>query len=134
MLEYILFPKMIVLKTVERRRPGKYLLLNTWFLEYDISYLEFSFQSGIITSAREVESLNVQFEAAMMVLKNTVEDKTSIEFKEVFVSIMNGKPITSSAEKIIRYFDGVFLNSLCLERGYMFSLYYNIICDFWRGI
>lgn len=67
-----------------------------------------------------------------MVLKNTVQDKTSIEFKEVFVSIMNGKPITSSVEKIIkvRHFAGVFLNSLCLERGYIFSLYYNIICDF----
>ncbi|KAM7061059.1 cilia- and flagella-associated protein 206 isoform 1-T1 [Acridotheres tristis] len=45
-------------------------------------------QSNIITTAQEVESLNVQFEAAMMVLKNTVEDKTSIEFKEVFPLFM----------------------------------------------
>ncbi|XP_056343794.1 cilia- and flagella-associated protein 206 [Oenanthe melanoleuca] len=41
-------------------------------------------QSNTITSAQEVESLNVQFEAAMMVLKNTVEDKISIESEEVF--------------------------------------------------
>uniref|UniRef100_A0A8C3V2W1 Cilia- and flagella-associated protein 206 n=1 Tax=Catharus ustulatus TaxID=91951 RepID=A0A8C3V2W1_CATUS len=44
--------------------------------------------SNIITSAREVESLNVQFEAAVMVLKNAVEEKTSIEFKEVFPLFM----------------------------------------------
>ncbi|XP_015476249.1 cilia- and flagella-associated protein 206 isoform X1 [Parus major] len=45
-------------------------------------------QSNVITSAQEVESLDVQFEAAMMVLKNTVQDKTSIEFKEVFPLFM----------------------------------------------
>ncbi|NXO78850.1 CF206 protein, partial [Sitta europaea] len=45
-------------------------------------------QSNTITSAQEVESLNVQFEAAMMVLKNTVQDKTSIESKEVFPLFM----------------------------------------------
>ncbi|NXR26549.1 CF206 protein, partial [Cinclus mexicanus] len=45
-------------------------------------------QSNAITSGQEVESLNVQFEAAMMVLKNTVENKTSIEFKEVFPLFM----------------------------------------------
>lgn len=95
----------------------------------------FSFQSNAITSAQEVESLDVKFEAAMTILKNTVQDKPSIESKEVFVSIMNGKPITSSVEKNIKvsYFAGVFLNSLCLERDYIFSLYYIIIYDFWRG-
>ncbi|XP_041268316.1 cilia- and flagella-associated protein 206 [Onychostruthus taczanowskii] len=41
-------------------------------------------QSNAITSAQEVESLDVQFEAAMMVLKNTVQNKTSIESREVF--------------------------------------------------
>ncbi|NXQ54484.1 CF206 protein, partial [Anthoscopus minutus] len=45
-------------------------------------------QSNAITSAREVESLDVQFEAAMMVLKNTVQDKASIDFKEVFPLFM----------------------------------------------
>ncbi|NWV32320.1 CF206 protein, partial [Grantiella picta] len=40
--------------------------------------------SDAITSAQEVESLNVQFEAAMMILKNTMQDKTSIDSKEVF--------------------------------------------------
>ncbi|NWI46680.1 CF206 protein, partial [Picathartes gymnocephalus] len=45
-------------------------------------------QSDAITSAQEVESLDVQFEAAMMVLKNTVQDKTSIESKEVFPLFM----------------------------------------------
>ncbi|NWV85113.1 CF206 protein, partial [Dasyornis broadbenti] len=40
--------------------------------------------SDAITSAREVESLNVQFEATMMVLKNAMQDKTSIESREVF--------------------------------------------------
>ncbi|NXF19537.1 CF206 protein, partial [Rhodinocichla rosea] len=44
-------------------------------------------QSNAITSAQEVESLDVQFEAAMTVLKNTVQDKTSIESREVFVII-----------------------------------------------
>lgn len=60
------------------------------------SYLMFSFQSNAITSAQEVESLDVKFKAAMMALKNTVQDKISIESKEVFVSIMNGKAIISS--------------------------------------
>ncbi|NXU44327.1 CF206 protein, partial [Drymodes brunneopygia] len=45
-------------------------------------------QSNAITSAREVESLDVQLEAAMMVLKNTMQDKTSIESKEVFPLFM----------------------------------------------
>ncbi|NXT67503.1 CF206 protein, partial [Chaetops frenatus] len=45
-------------------------------------------QSDAVTSAQEVESLDVQFEAAMMVLKNTVQDKTSIESKEVFPLFM----------------------------------------------
>ncbi|XP_068040106.1 cilia- and flagella-associated protein 206 [Anomalospiza imberbis] len=45
-------------------------------------------QSNAITSAQEVESLDVQFEAAMMVLKNTVQDKTSIESREVFPLFM----------------------------------------------
>ncbi|NXT09335.1 CF206 protein, partial [Prunella fulvescens] len=45
-------------------------------------------QSNAITSAQEVESLVVQFEAAMMVLKNTVQDKTSIESREVFPLFM----------------------------------------------
>ncbi|NXC79793.1 CF206 protein, partial [Cercotrichas coryphoeus] len=45
-------------------------------------------QSNTITSAQEVESLNVQFEAAMMVLKNTVVDKTSIDSEEVFPLFM----------------------------------------------
>ncbi|NWV24317.1 CF206 protein, partial [Origma solitaria] len=40
--------------------------------------------SDAITSAREVESLNVQFEATMMVLKNTMQDKTYIDSKDVF--------------------------------------------------
>ncbi|NXU09326.1 CF206 protein, partial [Pardalotus punctatus] len=40
--------------------------------------------SDAITSAQEVESLNVQFEAAVMVLKNTMQDKTHIDSKEVF--------------------------------------------------
>lgn len=62
----------------------------------------FSFQSNAITSAQEVESLDAKFEAAMTILKNTVQDKPSIESKEVFVSIMNGKPITSSVEKILK--------------------------------
>lgn len=89
-----------------------------------MSYLMFSFQSNAIASAQEVESLDVQFEAAMMVLKNTVQDKTSIESREVFVSIMNGKPISSSVENIIkvRYFAGVFFNSLCLAKSSKFFL------------
>ncbi|TRZ24682.1 hypothetical protein HGM15179_002384 [Zosterops borbonicus] len=41
-------------------------------------------QSNAITSAQEVESLDVKFKAAMMALKNTVQDKISIESKEVF--------------------------------------------------
>ncbi|XP_063245691.1 cilia- and flagella-associated protein 206 [Prinia subflava] len=45
-------------------------------------------QSNAITSAQEVESLDVKFEAAMMVLKNTMQDKTSIESKEVFPLFM----------------------------------------------
>ncbi|XP_066035681.1 cilia- and flagella-associated protein 206 [Chamaea fasciata] len=45
-------------------------------------------QSNAITSAQEVESLDVKFEAAMMVLKNTVQDKISIESKEVFPLFM----------------------------------------------
>ncbi|NWR49338.1 CF206 protein, partial [Regulus satrapa] len=45
-------------------------------------------QSNAITSAREVESLNVQLEAAMMVLENTVRNKTSIESKDVFPLFM----------------------------------------------
>lgn len=93
-------------------------------MECDTFYLLFSFQSNAVTSAQEVESLDVQFEAAMMLLKNTVQDKTSVESREVFVSIMNRKPITSSVENIIkvRCFAGVVLSSLCLARGYKFSL------------
>ncbi|NXC94237.1 CF206 protein, partial [Certhia familiaris] len=45
-------------------------------------------QSNAVESAQEVESLNVQFEAAMMVLKNTAKHKTSIESKEVFPLFM----------------------------------------------
>ncbi|NWT56131.1 CF206 protein, partial [Erythrocercus mccallii] len=45
-------------------------------------------QSNAITSAQEVEALDVKFEAAMMVLKNTMQDKTSIESKEVFPMFM----------------------------------------------
>ncbi|NXL19792.1 CF206 protein, partial [Setophaga kirtlandii] len=45
-------------------------------------------QSNAVTSAQEVESLDVQFEAAMMLLKNTVQDKTSIESREVFPLFM----------------------------------------------
>ncbi|NWX54198.1 CF206 protein, partial [Promerops cafer] len=45
-------------------------------------------QSNAITSAQEVESLDVQFKAAMMVLKNTVQHKTSIESREVFPLFM----------------------------------------------
>ncbi|NXS32728.1 CF206 protein, partial [Pomatostomus ruficeps] len=40
--------------------------------------------SDAITSAQEVETLEVQFEAAMMILKNTVQDTTYVESKEVF--------------------------------------------------
>ncbi|NXG19208.1 CF206 protein, partial [Grallaria varia] len=40
--------------------------------------------SDAITSAQEVESLNVQFAATMMQLKNTVQDKISIDSREVF--------------------------------------------------
>ncbi|XP_051633900.1 cilia- and flagella-associated protein 206 isoform X2 [Manacus candei] len=40
--------------------------------------------SDAITSAQEVETLSVQFAAAMMQLKNTVQDKISIDSKEVF--------------------------------------------------
>ncbi|KAL2306673.1 hypothetical protein Nmel_004603 [Mimus melanotis] len=53
-------------------------------------------QSNTITSAQEVESLNVQFEAAMMVLKNTVEGKTSIESKEVFPLFMELSKLRTS--------------------------------------
>ncbi|NXW69445.1 CF206 protein, partial [Hirundo rustica] len=45
-------------------------------------------QSNAITSAQEVESLDIKFEEAMMVLKNTMQDKTSIESKEVFPLFM----------------------------------------------
>jgi len=37
----------------------------------------------------------VQFVATMEQLKNTVQNKVSIDTKEVFVSILNGKPISS---------------------------------------
>ncbi|XP_050172590.1 cilia- and flagella-associated protein 206 isoform X1 [Myiozetetes cayanensis] len=40
--------------------------------------------SDAITSAQEVETLSVQFTATMMQLKNTVQDKISIDSKEVF--------------------------------------------------
>ncbi|XP_071404819.1 cilia- and flagella-associated protein 206 isoform X1 [Pithys albifrons albifrons] len=40
--------------------------------------------SDAITSAQEVESLNVQLAVTMMQLKNTVQDKISIDTKEVF--------------------------------------------------
>ncbi|NXE91591.1 CF206 protein, partial [Menura novaehollandiae] len=40
--------------------------------------------SDAITSAQEVETMNVQFEATMMLLKNTVQDKISVDSKEVF--------------------------------------------------
>ncbi|NWZ67315.1 CF206 protein, partial [Acrocephalus arundinaceus] len=45
-------------------------------------------QSNAIKSAQEVELLDAKFEAAMMVLKNTVPDKASIESKEVFPLFM----------------------------------------------
>ncbi|NXB66305.1 CF206 protein, partial [Struthidea cinerea] len=44
--------------------------------------------SDAITNAREVESLGVQVEATMMVLKNTMQDKTSIESKDIFPLFM----------------------------------------------
>ncbi|NXA10316.1 CF206 protein, partial [Sapayoa aenigma] len=40
--------------------------------------------SDAVTSAQEVESLTVQFAAAMMQLKNTVQDKVSVDSEEVF--------------------------------------------------
>ncbi|NXM30542.1 CF206 protein, partial [Oxyruncus cristatus] len=40
--------------------------------------------SDAITSAQEVETLSVQFTATMMQLKNTVQDKISVDSKEVF--------------------------------------------------
>ncbi|NWI60634.1 CF206 protein, partial [Calyptomena viridis] len=40
--------------------------------------------SDAVTSAQEVETLTVQFSAAMMQLKNTVQDKVSVDSKEVF--------------------------------------------------
>ncbi|XP_010163155.1 cilia- and flagella-associated protein 206, partial [Antrostomus carolinensis] len=40
--------------------------------------------SDAITSAQEVEKMNVQFAATMEQLKNTVQNKTSIDTKEVF--------------------------------------------------
>ncbi|NXF08609.1 CF206 protein, partial [Smithornis capensis] len=40
--------------------------------------------SDAVTSAREVETLTVQFAAAVMQLKNTVQDKVSIDAGEVF--------------------------------------------------
>ncbi|NXU61741.1 CF206 protein, partial [Horornis vulcanius] len=60
-------------------------------------------QSNAITSAQEVESLDVKFEAAMMVLKNTMQDKPSIESKEVFVSF--------------RLAESLPVNVLCVFRG-----------------
>ncbi|NXB81266.1 CF206 protein, partial [Donacobius atricapilla] len=45
-------------------------------------------QSNAITSAQEVDLLDVKFEAAIMVLKNTVQDKTTLESKEVFPMFM----------------------------------------------
>ncbi|NXN78918.1 CF206 protein, partial [Bombycilla garrulus] len=53
-------------------------------------------QSNVITSAQEVESLDVQLEAAMMLLKNIVQDKTSIESKEVFPLFMELSKLWSS--------------------------------------
>ncbi|NXI82790.1 CF206 protein, partial [Rhipidura dahli] len=44
--------------------------------------------SDVITNAQEVESLAVQVEATMMVLKNTMQDKTTIESKDVFPLFM----------------------------------------------
>ncbi|NXU87747.1 CF206 protein, partial [Xiphorhynchus elegans] len=52
--------------------------------------------SDAITSAQEVESLNVQFEAAMMQLKNTVQDKISIDSKEVFPLFLDLSKIWTS--------------------------------------
>ncbi|NWU78319.1 CF206 protein, partial [Onychorhynchus coronatus] len=40
--------------------------------------------SDAITSAQEVETLSVQFTATMMQLKNTVQDKISVDSREVF--------------------------------------------------
>ncbi|XP_032537839.1 cilia- and flagella-associated protein 206 isoform X1 [Chiroxiphia lanceolata] len=40
--------------------------------------------SDAITSAQEVETLSVQFAATMMQLKNSVQDKISVDSKEVF--------------------------------------------------
>lgn len=60
-----------------------------------LTWSKFSFQSDAITSAQEVEKMNVQFVATMEQLKNTVQNKVSIDTKEVFVSILNGKPISS---------------------------------------
>ncbi|NXM62665.1 CF206 protein, partial [Illadopsis cleaveri] len=45
-------------------------------------------QSNAIASAQEVESLDVKFKAEVMVLKNIVQDKISIESKEVFPLFM----------------------------------------------
>ncbi|NXL80479.1 CF206 protein, partial [Leptocoma aspasia] len=45
-------------------------------------------QSNAITGAQEVESLVVQFEAAMLILKNTVQDKPYIKCKKVFPLFM----------------------------------------------
>ncbi|NXY64345.1 CF206 protein, partial [Callaeas wilsoni] len=59
-------------------------------------------QSNAVTSAQEVETLDVQFESAMMVLKNTVQDKTSIESKEVFPLFMElSKLWTSFQDEIL---------------------------------
>ncbi|XP_031960905.1 cilia- and flagella-associated protein 206 isoform X2 [Corvus moneduloides] len=44
--------------------------------------------SDAITNAQEVESLGVQVEATMMVLKNRMQDKTSVESKDVFPLFM----------------------------------------------
>ncbi|NXM71954.1 CF206 protein, partial [Serilophus lunatus] len=40
--------------------------------------------SDAVTSAQEVERLTIQLEAAMMMLQNTVQDKVSVDSKEVF--------------------------------------------------
>lgn len=56
---------------------------------------KFSFQSDAITSAQEVEKMHVQFATTMERLKNTVENKVSVDASEVFVSILNGKPGSS---------------------------------------
>ncbi|NWH87974.1 CF206 protein, partial [Aegithalos caudatus] len=74
--------------------PPRYSQLSTLKLKealFNVRQYEaflFILQSNAITSAQEVESLDAKFEAAMVVLKNTVQDKTSIESKEVFPTFM----------------------------------------------